>query len=46
MTEGIRQRPDAPLAGAELALPYLLDDPDFVDGKLSTRFMERYAQAS
>ena len=29
MTEGIRQRPDAPLAGAELALPYLLDDPDF-----------------
>ena len=29
MAEGIRQRPDAPLAGAELALPYLLDDPDF-----------------
>ena len=29
MTEGIRQRPDAPLAGAELALPYLLDDADF-----------------
>ena len=24
----------------------ILDDPDFVDGKLSTRFMERYAQAS
>ncbi len=29
MAEGIRQRPDAPLAGAELALPYLLDDADF-----------------
>ena len=29
MVEGIRQRPDAPLAGAELALPYLLDDADF-----------------
>jgi transcription-repair coupling factor (superfamily II helicase) len=29
VTEGIRQRPDAPLAGAELALPYLLDDADF-----------------
>ena len=28
-SEGIRQRPDAPLAGAELALPYLLDDADF-----------------
>ena len=24
----------------------ILDDPDFVEGKLSTRFMERYAQAS
>ncbi len=24
----------------------ILDDPDFVDGKLSTRFMDRYAQAS
>ena len=29
MTEGTRQRPDAPLAGAELALPYLLEDADF-----------------
>jgi transcription-repair coupling factor (superfamily II helicase) len=29
VVEGIRQRPDAPLAGAELALPYLLDDADF-----------------
>ncbi|HYX83847.1 MAG TPA: transcription-repair coupling factor [Gaiellales bacterium] len=29
MTDGMRQRPDAPLAGAELALPYLLDDRDF-----------------
>jgi acetyl-CoA carboxylase biotin carboxylase subunit len=24
----------------------ILDDPDFVEGRLSTRFMERYAQAS
>jgi acetyl-CoA carboxylase biotin carboxylase subunit len=24
----------------------ILDDPDFVDGRLSTRFMDRYAQAS
>ncbi len=24
----------------------VLDDPDFVDGRLSTRFMDRYAQAS
>ena len=24
----------------------ILDDPDFVDGRLSTRFMERFAQAS
>jgi acetyl-CoA carboxylase, biotin carboxylase subunit len=24
----------------------ILDDPDFLDGRLSTRFMERYAQAS
>jgi len=24
----------------------ILDDPDFVNGRLSTRFMERYAQAS
>jgi acetyl-CoA carboxylase biotin carboxylase subunit len=24
----------------------ILDDPDFLDGKLSTRFMDRYAQAS
>jgi transcription-repair coupling factor (superfamily II helicase) len=29
VAEGPRQRPDAPLAGAELALPYLLDDADF-----------------
>jgi transcription-repair coupling factor (superfamily II helicase) len=29
VTEGTRQRPDAPLAGAELALPYLLEDGDF-----------------
>ncbi|HEX2377221.1 MAG TPA: CarD family transcriptional regulator, partial [Gaiellales bacterium] len=29
MAEGTMQRPDAPLAGAELALPYLLDDADF-----------------
>jgi acetyl-CoA carboxylase biotin carboxylase subunit len=24
----------------------ILDDPDFVDGRLSTRFMERFAAAS
>ncbi len=29
MAEGTRQRPDAPLAGAELALPYVLEDADF-----------------
>jgi transcription-repair coupling factor (superfamily II helicase) len=29
VTDGITTRPDAPLAGAELALPYLLDDRDF-----------------
>ena len=29
VAEATRQRPDAPLAGAELALPYLLEDADF-----------------
>jgi transcription-repair coupling factor (superfamily II helicase) len=29
VAEGTRQRSDAPLAGAELALPYLLEDADF-----------------
>jgi len=29
VAEGTRQRPDAPLAGAELALPYVLEDADF-----------------
>ena len=29
MAEGTRKRPEAPLAGAELALPYLLHDADF-----------------
>ncbi|HSD01610.1 MAG TPA: hypothetical protein VLB81_04535, partial [Gaiellales bacterium] len=29
MAERTMQRPDAPLAGAELALPYLLEDGDF-----------------
>jgi transcription-repair coupling factor (superfamily II helicase) len=29
VAEGTKQRPDAPLAGAELALPYLLEDSDF-----------------
>jgi acetyl-CoA carboxylase, biotin carboxylase subunit len=37
------------LEGIKTTIPMhrrILDDPDFVDGRLSTRFMERYAQAS
>ena len=37
------------IEGIKTSIPMhrrILDDPDFVDGRLSTRFMERYAAAS
>jgi acetyl-CoA carboxylase, biotin carboxylase subunit len=37
------------IEGIKTTIPVLrkiIDDPDFVEGRLSTRFMERYAQAS
>jgi acetyl-CoA carboxylase biotin carboxylase subunit len=37
------------IEGVKTTIPMhrrILDDPDFVEGRLSTRFMERYAQAS